>query len=70
MTNLYAVYLGIMVINCIQLCIRLCSKDTLFHVRNIIYIYIPANVLLVNIEGHTYIEKDSQILICQINFIN
>jgi len=35
-----------------------------------IYIYIPANVLLVNIEGHTYIEKDSQILICQINFIN
>jgi len=40
----------------------------LFHVMNIVYI--SANVLLVNIESHTYTEKDGQILICQINFIN
>jgi len=31
---------------------------------------VPANMLFVNIEGHTYIEKNSQIFICHIFEIN
>jgi len=39
--------------------------------RNVIPMNIvPTNVLLVDIEGHTYIEKDGQIFICHIFEIN
>ena len=39
--------------------------------RNVIPMNIvPTNVLLVDNEGHTYIEKDGQIFICHIFEIN
>ena len=42
------------------------TQKTRYSVMNIV----PANMLFVNIEGHTYIEKNSQIFICHIFEIN